>query len=150
MKNWIFLLNIQADNTMGLNANIKNPSWLWYMRYGHLNFRDLKFLSKQQLVKGLPFIDHPVQSCKECLLSKHHRSSFSKESTFRAFKSLQLVHTDVCGPISPNSLGGNKYFLTFTDDFSRKTWVYFLKNKSEVFEIFKKFKISIERKVDIF
>ena len=56
----------------------------------------------------------------------------------------------MCGSISPNSFGGNKYLLTFTDDFSRKTWVYFLKNKYEVFEIFKKFKIFVEKKSGYF
>ena len=76
-------------------------------------------------------------------LDKHHRSSFPKESTFRVFKPLQFVHTNVCGPIFPNSFRENKYFLTFTDDFSIKSWVYFLKNKSEVFKIFKKFKTSL-------
>ena len=60
-KNWMFLLNVQVDNVMCLNANIKDSFGLWHMRYGHLNFGDLKLLSKQQLVKGLPFIDHPKQ-----------------------------------------------------------------------------------------
>jgi len=108
------------------------------MRYGDLNFENLKFLSKQQLVKGLPFIDHQEQPCKGCLLGKQHQSSFPKESTFRTSKPLQLIHTDVYGPICLSSFRGNKYFLTFTDDFLRRTWVYFLKNKSKVFEIFKK------------
>jgi len=120
------------------------------MRYRRLNFGDLKLLSKQQLVKRVPFINHLKQPCKECPLGKHHRSSFPKESTFRAFEPLQLVHTNICGPISPNSFGESKYFLTFTDNFSRKTWVYFLKNKSEVFEILKKFKISVEKESGYF
>jgi transposase InsO family protein len=50
----------------------------------------------------------------------------------------------VCGPINPKSNGGNRYFITFTDDYSRKTWVYFLQEKSCVFEIFKKFKSLVE------
>ena len=45
IKNWMFLLNVQVDNAMYLNANIKDLSWLWHMTYGHLNFRDLKLLS---------------------------------------------------------------------------------------------------------
>ena len=50
----------------------------------------------------------------------------------------------MCGPITPSSLGKNNYFLLFIDDFSRKTWVYFLKQKSEVFEAFKTFKATME------
>jgi len=58
------------------------------------------------------------------------------------------VHTDVCGPITPVSFSGKRYFLTFIDDFSRKTWIYFLKEKSEVFGVFKKFKVIIENETD--
>ena len=54
-KNRMFLLNIHVDNVMCLNANIKDLSWLWRMKYGHLNCGDLKLLFKQQLMKGLPF-----------------------------------------------------------------------------------------------
>jgi len=56
---------------------------------------------------------------------------------------LELVHTDVCGPMNLSSVGGNKYFLTFIDDFSRKTWIYLLKSKDEVFHRFKIFKAFV-------
>ncbi|KAM2454036.1 hypothetical protein PS1_014188 [Malus domestica] len=78
-------------------------------------------------------------------LNKSFRKSFPNESTIRAQKPLELIHTDVCGPIKPSSLGKNNYFLLFIDDFSRKTWVYFLKQKSEVFGAFKKFKAAVEK-----
>ena len=55
------------------------------------------------------------------------------------------MHTDVCGPIKPMSTGQNRYYLTFIDDFSRKTWIYFLKRKSEVFNCFKEFKAIVEK-----
>jgi transposase InsO family protein len=56
-----------------------------------------------------------------------------------------LIHTDICGPITPESFSGKRYFISFIDDFSRKTWVYFLKEKSEAFEVFKKFKVMVEK-----
>ncbi|KAK3004468.1 hypothetical protein RJ639_018181 [Escallonia herrerae] len=86
------------------------------------------------MVKGLPSIDQPDQLYEACLVEKQHRHSFPKESTSRAKVSLELIHTDVCGPIDLVSLGKNRYFLMFIDDYSRKTWVYFLKQKSEVEE----------------
>jgi len=55
------------------------------------------------------------------------------------------VHTNVCGPIKPMSTGQNRYFLTFIDDFSRKTWIYFLKRKSKVLNCFKDFKVIVEK-----
>ncbi|KAK3015555.1 hypothetical protein RJ639_007172 [Escallonia herrerae] len=60
-------------------------------------------------------------------------------------ESLELIHTDVCGSIDPASLGKNKYFLLFIDDYSRKTGVYFLKQKSKVFSTFRRFKALVEK-----
>ena len=61
---------------------------------------------------------------------------------------LELIHSDVCGPMSSTSLSGFEYYITFIDDYSRKTWIYFLKAKSEVFEKFKEFKALIENLSD--
>ena len=58
---------------------------------------------------------------------------------------MELVHTNVFGPMNISSVGDNKYFLTFIDDFSRKTWIYVLKSKDEVFHCFKIFKAFVER-----
>ncbi|GJR08472.1 retrovirus-related pol polyprotein from transposon TNT 1-94 [Tanacetum coccineum] len=97
------------------------------------------------MVKGLDQIDHPNQVCEVCLLGKHARSSFPKEAKSRAKEPLQLIHTDLCGPITPPSHGKNLYFMLFIDDYSRKTWVYFLKEKFQAFEALKKFKAMVEK-----
>ncbi|GJW07799.1 retrovirus-related pol polyprotein from transposon TNT 1-94 [Tanacetum coccineum] len=144
-KNRMFILNIQHDEAKCLKSCLEDHSWLWHMRYGHLNFGDLKLLSSKGMVKGLDQIDHPNQVCEGCLLGKHVRSSFSKEATSRAKEPLQLIHTDLCGPITPSSHGKNHYFILFINDFSRKTWVYFLKEKSQAFEAFKTFKAMVEK-----
>ena len=144
-RNRMFLLNIQHDVIRCLNACFKDSSWLWHLRFGHLNFGGLQLLAKTMMVRGLPYIEHPNQLCTGCLHGKQSRKSFPKEASTRATKSLQLVHTDVCGPIKPSSLGKSNYFFLFIDDFSRKTWVYFLKQKSEAFGAFKKFKAFVEK-----
>ncbi|KAH9751570.1 hypothetical protein KPL71_014344 [Citrus sinensis] len=123
----------------------KDQSWTWHLRYGHLSFGGLELLSKKNMVKGLPYINQPDKLCEGCLLGKQFRKSFPNESISRAQKPLELIHTDVCDPFKPNSLGKSNYFLLFIDDFSRKTWVYFLEQKSEVFEAFKKFKAAVEK-----
>jgi transposase InsO family protein len=56
-----------------------------------------------------------------------------------------LVHSDICGPINPASNGNKRYFITFIDDYSRKTWVYFLQEKSEACVLFKRFKAQVEK-----
>ena len=64
------------------------------------------------------------------------------------------MHLDVCGPMAATSLSGYVYHVSFIDDFSRKTWIYFLKGKNEVFGKFKEFKALVEnlskKKIKIF
>ena len=74
---------------------------------------------------------------------KNTKNTFPKSDT-KTKGMLDLIHSDVCGPIPSISLSGYEYYVTFIDDYSRKTWIYFLKNKSDVFEKFKEFKALIE------
>ena len=55
------------------------------------------------------------------------------------------MHSDLCGPIHSSSNGGKKYIITFIDDFSKKTWVYFLQDKFEAFTAFKNYKVLVEK-----
>ena len=77
-------------------------------------------------MNGLPQLKTPSRLCKDCLVGKQHRDSFPKRSSWRASQILQLLHADICGPIKPISNSKKQYLLTFTNDFSRKTWVFFL------------------------
>jgi transposase InsO family protein len=95
-------------------------------------------------VIGLLSLEFEKQFCEGCVIGKHARDSFGK-AKFRAKKPLELIHTDICGPITPISFGGRRYFITFIDDHSRKCSVYFLKEKSEAFEIFKRFKVMVKK-----
>ena len=102
MKNHMFFLNVQGGDVKCLSACVKNNFCLWHLRFGHLNFGGLRLLEKKSMVRGLPFINHPEQLCEGCLIDKHHQSNFPKETTSRASKPLQLIHIDICGPISPS------------------------------------------------
>ena len=101
-----------------------------------------------RVVEGLPQIDIPDQLCRSCVAGKEHQSSFPKGSLFRASKPLELVHVDICGPISPSTLGGSRYFLLIVDDFSRLMWVSMLKSKSDARTEFKRFKALAEAEQD--
>lgn len=125
--------------------DVVDESWLWHKLLGHLNFQSIKNLKEKEMVYGLPSIKEVQEICEGCALGKHHRESFPKDKAWRATTPLELVHTDVCGPISAPTHAGNKYFLIFIDDFTRMTWVYFMKQKSEVFSISKKFQMYVER-----
>ena len=129
----------------GATSTDISPIRLWHVRYGHLNFDSLSQLQKQGMVKGLPTFKRENVKCESCIFGKQHRETFPT-SSWQANRRLQLVHSDICGPLQ-TSLGGCKYFLLFVDDFSRMTWVYFLKQKSEAFEKFKTFHQLIENKL---
>ncbi|CAL8122065.1 unnamed protein product [Prunus armeniaca] len=141
--NNLFPLRVQTTNLSCFVGIEKGISKLWHDTYGHMNYASLKLLSSKEMVDALPQIDHIDDVCEECQLGKRHRNSFPAHSSWRAKKPLELVHSYLCGQMSVTSHGGNKYFISFIDDFSRKVWVYFLKEKSEAFQAFKDFKAEI-------
>jgi predicted membrane GTPase involved in stress response len=75
--------------------------------------------------KGITHIDHSDKFYEGCVLGKHPRNSFLKEISYRTKNMLELIHTDIYGLNTPNSLNKYRYFITFIDDFSRRIWVYF-------------------------
>ena len=101
-------------------------------------------LHRKGMVKGLPLIEKPDSLCEGCILGKQHIESFPSGKGIRAKAPLEIVHSNFCVPMQTPSLVGNHYMLTFIDDYTRKTWVYFLKVKSEVFDKFFHFKALVE------
>ena len=96
------------------------------------------------MVVGLPKVLLPDGVCKSCVLGKHHQAPFDFGNAWCASNLLELIHSDLCC-INKPYLVGARYFLTFIDDLSRYTWVYFLKNKGHVFERFKEFRALDEK-----
>jgi len=117
-------------------------SLLWHARFGHLNYDSLCLLKKNG-VAGLPTIPRKHKQCDACILGKHSKQSFH-DSHSRAHRKLELIHSDLCGPMPIPSANGNKYIMTFIDDYTRICWVYLLKNKSDAFQTFKNFHKWIE------
>ena len=97
------------------------------------------------MVQGHHEIHIEVDPCESCLMGKQHRKSFPKEVSWRESVFLELIHTNICEPMNTPSLGSQRYFIIFIDDFSRMTLVYFLKKISEAFAIFKKFESLVEK-----
>ena len=102
-------------------------------------------MCSKNIVEGMPLIEPQEKVCEGRTLGKHHRNSFPVGRSWRASHPLELVHSDLCGPMHTTSIGGNRYFLTFIDDYSRKTLVFFFKEKSGIYEYFKSFKALVER-----
>ena len=81
--------------------------------------------------------------CKGCAQEKNMKKPFPSSDS-KAKGILDIIHSDVCGPMTATSLSEYVYYVSFIDDFSRKTWIYFMKGKNEVFGKFKEFKALIE------
>lgn len=117
----------------------------WHCRYGHLNESDLNNLMKREMVNGFKIIGHKnLPDCEICIKGKQTAIPVPKVSEDRKTKLLDLIHSDICGPINCVSLGGARYFATFIDDKSRWVKVYMLKTKDEVKTAFLKYKNEME------
>jgi len=90
---------------------------LWHQRLGLLNTTSLKKL--ENMFNGMNLKEVPLHHvCEACIEGKHQRTSFPKDEASKASKLLELMHSDVCGPMKTTSRGGARYFVTFIDDFS--------------------------------
>ena len=131
----------------GQNTNIAKTcnEMLWHRRYGYLGEQNLKNLVNDQLVRDFDYnASNNIGFCESCVGGKQHRALFDS-SERHTVDLLELVHSDVCGKISETSIGGAQYFLTFTDDKSRYSWVYILKTKDQVFDYFLEWKALVEK-----
>ncbi|UYV70680.1 K02A2.6-like, partial [Cordylochernes scorpioides] len=134
-----FKANVAKQN----HRKNKNCLMLWHDRLGHRNIESIKKIRNENLARGLSLnnCSHSTD-CVQCIQGKLTETPFPKKTEYRATETLQLVHSDVCGPLPTNSLSGKRYFITFTDDYSRYTKIYLLKGKDEVYEKIKDYVIS--------
>ena len=117
---------------------------VWHYRLGHASEQTIKNMAHKQLASGITLPKQAQLSfCEGCVAGKMTRKPFRSVGEIRSKRKLRLVHSDVCGPMPTESIGGNKYFVTFIDDFSRCCAVYFLRNKSEVPDKFKEFEARV-------
>ena len=119
----------------------------WHRRLAHIQPAAILEMAKSDAVKGLKIKDsnETPKTCTGCLTGKAHRLSIPKQSSSRTSQLLELVHSDVNGPIEVPSIGGSRYFVTFIDDFSRCTSLYTMKNKSDTLNCFKAFHAYAEK-----
>ena len=144
----LYFLKLVGGIHVNLTKNSISEKQLWHYRLGHLCMENVKKLSKESMVKGMKPMNHDDEcsiQCESCIMGKQHRNSFPKASKSQIVDTCgSIIHSDVCGPMPVNSIGGSRYFVTFIDNFSKYTHIYFIKQKSEVLEKFKEFVTMIE------
>ncbi|KAJ4716959.1 Retrovirus-related Pol polyprotein from transposon TNT 1-94 [Melia azedarach] len=131
-----------ADNSINTVKN-EDTIELWHRRLGHMSEKGLIVLAKKNLLSGMK--NESLNKCIHCLAGKQTRATFKTSPPSRKSGILELVYSDVCGPMKTKTLGGAFYFVTFIDDHSRKLWVYTLKTKDQVLDVFKQFQALVER-----
>ena len=104
-------------------------------------------MQRKGMVEGFPECGLEINFCEHCIYGKESRVRFPSRAT-RENEILELVHSDVFGPVSVPSLSGSLYYVSFIDYFSKKTRMYFPRKKSEVFERFKEIKALVENQTE--
>ena len=119
---------------------------LWHQRLGHLNRQQLNTLVNRGLASGITLsTTSKLSFCEGCVEGKMQQKPFKPVMHQQSKRKLELVHSDVCGPLQVESIGGSRYFVTFIDDYSRCVSVHFIKHKTEVFEKFKLFEAMVTK-----
>lgn len=123
-SNRLYKIELREVSSRCLVGEIKDSTWLWHTRLGHVNFTALKSMVDKGIIEGVPKMVMPSEPCEGCLVGKQSRKPYPSSTNFRAQKRLELIHGDLCGPVTPPTPAGNRYFMLLVDDYSRVMWVY--------------------------
>lgn len=128
-------------------ANLNSAAQsLWHFRLGNLNSQDMHKMIGKAMVRGIHkmAIDVEQKFCETCVYGKHAKSPFPRNKRPRSHRILELIHTDVCGPMSQPAWNGSWYFVSFVDDYSRASKIYCIEHKSDVLEKFIEYIVMVE------
>jgi hypothetical protein len=121
-----------------------DSSKLWHCHLGHISRGRIERLVKNEILPPLEFSD--IEQCIDCIKGKYVKQI--KKGANRSTGTLEIIHTDICGPFPMKSVDGYDSLITFTNDYSRYGYIYTIKEKSEVLDKFKIFKAEVENQHD--
>jgi len=133
------------DEITALAENFIDDVDTWHRRLGHLGYQNMKKLVPISDGMNISNINKAKKVCEVCLEAKQTRSPFKSERT-RTSRPLEIIHTDVCGPVDPVTWDGKKYFTTFLDDYTHFLMVYLIEGKYEVIDAIKEYVAEVEAK----
>ena len=134
-SNRLYVLHVQVAHPLYLATCRDDEAWRWHERFGHLHFEALKQLGNKEMVRGMPCVDHVDQLYDTCVVTKLKRWPFPRQASYRANEQLELVHGDLCGPVSPATPRGRRYFLLLIDDATLYMWTVLLDSKVARFQL---------------
>ncbi|KAJ9546781.1 hypothetical protein OSB04_019324 [Centaurea solstitialis] len=139
-------MDTSTENVCFMSRASSNINWLWHKRLSHLNFKTINQLSISNLVDVLPEKSFAKESlCSACEKGKQTRASFKSMQVSTISSPLQLLHMDLFGPVNTQSIGGKLYTLVIVDEYSRYTWVFFLRSKSDASQEIINFILQMEK-----
>ena len=154
--NQVVLTGKRNQNVYTCNLNNTVPSikcfvaseqstTLWHRRLGHINIDLISKVARKELVRGLPKLSWKDEGkCEACANGKQTRSSFKSKKHVSTSRPLEMLHMDLFGPTRTESLGGKLYAYVIIDDFTRFTWVLFLRHKNDAFIEFEKLALKLQ------
>ncbi|WVZ87319.1 hypothetical protein U9M48_033974 [Paspalum notatum var. saurae] len=131
--NHLYVLKLDIAQPVCLAAQGTSTAW-----------RGLRRLAQEEMVRGMPQIEHVDQVCDSCLTGKQRCLAFPAEAKYRAAHKLELVHGDLCGPVTPTTPRGNKLFFLLVDHLSRYMWLILLSTKDQAAMVFTAFQVRAE------
>ncbi|UYV80232.1 K02A2.6-like, partial [Cordylochernes scorpioides] len=150
-ENGLYTINIETENPeieeSHLTATRNEEMLKWHRKMGHISFSSLKQL--KSMVNGIN-IEKISQDgiCETCIKAKQVRKPFNSIRT-KSKRPLEIIHTDVCGPLDPTTHDNKNYFLTFLDDYTHFCHVYLLQNRYEVKGYLKEFITEAENQINL-
>ena len=136
MTNLDFEITLDASYLISINEDI----WIWHKRLTQASMDLVWKPSRKDLVVSLPKLNYIKDKiCDACRKGKQMKSSFQSQKIASTSKPLDLLHRDLIRPSRIRSYRGKPYILVIVDDYSRFTWILFLKHKSDTFEAIKNF-----------
>lgn len=109
---------------------------VWHKMLAHLNIESLNSL-KKGINTNVNFLNSNIDFCEGCIFRKQKKNVFENNHK-RASRTLELIHIDVC-QILLNTVTGERYFITFIDDYSKMIFIYLIKTKDQVTQLIKQF-----------
>jgi transposase InsO family protein len=141
----LFFMQGSAESATIAFANPNSSLAKWHERLGHVNEKNLREMAVNDVILRLKLNpNEKLEICEVSVKGKQAQTPFNKSEPERTSALLEIVHTDICGPMRVASKGGARYFAVFVDDKSRWCEVHFPQKKSDVFEAFKKYKAMAE------
>ena len=144
-KNRLYKVRMGIESTPCLFLTAEGEASRWHARLGHANHETIRNMMRKELAIGMPKTHIESNICGSCMLGKQARQSFPKTTTYRATKVLELLHADLCGPITPSTHGQKRYIFVVIDDYTRYMWTMLLREKGEAFNKFKRLRSLIEK-----